>query len=155
MKPFNYNHVADSSWDNGIELKVTAILKPKADLNYGSLSSGFYYTSELIEEVLELSKNSRIVNYINQQLETNPDAKDSITSGEMVIKDAQGNITQTMATGITYTYDYKLDSTSEMFFVESRKNGSCGLKIEKPFIMRNDDNTYTDEYNKIILDVRK
>lgn len=55
---------------------------------------------------------------------------------------------------IMFIYN-KLDSTSEMFFVESRKNGSCGLKIEKPFIMRNDDNTYTDEYNKIILDVRK
>ena len=49
----------------------------------------------------------------------------------------------------------KIGDNSEMFFIESRKNGSSGLKIEKPFVMRNEDNSYTDEYNKIIMDVRK
>ena len=49
----------------------------------------------------------------------------------------------------------KIGDNSEMFFIESRKNGSSGLKIERPFVMRNEDNSYTDEYNKIIMDVRK
>jgi len=48
-----------------------------------------------------------------------------------------------------------IDSVSNMFFIESRKNGSSGLKIEKPFILRNSDGSFSNEYNKIIMDVIK
>ena len=49
----------------GIPLKITAILKPKEGVSYGSLSSGFYYTPALANKMLEDSKNSEIVEYIN------------------------------------------------------------------------------------------
>lgn len=99
LNKFTYNPYAESTWENGIELKVTAILKPKEGLNYGSLSSGFYYTSALTERILEANKNSVIVNYLKD-----PNNKDnaftSTTSNGMNI-------------GITYSYSYKLDNTSD------------------------------------------
>ena len=55
---------------------------------------------------------------------------------------------------IKFIYN-KIDEESTIFFVESRKNGSSGLKIEKPFVLRKKDNSYTDEYNKLVVEVRK
>lgn len=64
-RPFYYNAYADSAWTDGIELKVTAVLKPKANVSYGSLSSGFYYTPALTLQALENGLNSEIVAYMN------------------------------------------------------------------------------------------
>ena len=50
---------------------------------------------------------------------------------------------------IIFIYN-KLSKGSQLFFIESQKNGETGLKIEKPFIVYNEDNTYTSEYNRII-----
>lgn len=50
---------------------------------------------------------------------------------------------------IIFIYN-KISKGSQLFFVESQKNGSTGLKIEKPFIVYNEDNSYTEDYNKII-----
>ena len=99
LNKFTYNPYAESTWENGIELKVTAILKPKEGLNYGSLSSGFYYTSALTERILEANKNSVIVNYLKDP-NNKDDAFTSTNSNGMNI-------------GITYSYSYKLDNTSD------------------------------------------
>ena len=50
---------------------------------------------------------------------------------------------------IIFIYN-KLSKGSQLFFIESQKNADSGLKIDKPFIVYNEDNTYTDEYNRII-----
>ena len=50
---------------------------------------------------------------------------------------------------IIFIYN-KLSKGSQLLFIESQKNGETGLKIEKPFIVYNEDNTYTSEYNRII-----
>ena len=50
---------------------------------------------------------------------------------------------------IIFVYN-KLSKGSQLFFIESQKNGETGLKIEKPFIVYNEDNTYTSEYKKIV-----
>ncbi len=63
-QPFTYNPVASAEWNDGLELTVTAILRPKADLAYGSMSAGIYYTPALTEYVIENSKQSEIVKYI-------------------------------------------------------------------------------------------
>ena len=42
-----------------------------------------------------------------------------------------------------------------MVFVEARKNGKVGLKVEKPFIVYNLDGSYTDEYKHITEEVLK
>ena len=111
--PFTYNHVASDEWENGIELKVTAILKPKATLNYGSLASGFYYTPALMNEILTNSKESEIVKYIKEQAENNPENGESITSGHFAIKGPNDSIIHNGPVGITYTYSYQLDNDSE------------------------------------------
>ena len=61
---FDYSPEASSEWTTGKELKVTAILRPKADLSYGSMSAGFYYTSALADEVIAANYSSEIVKYI-------------------------------------------------------------------------------------------
>jgi len=99
ISPFTYNPYADESWENGIELTVTAILKPKEDLNYGSLRSGFYYTPALTNKIIENSINSDIVKYLDSNGEN-----DTFTSMEY----------NGMPTGITYSYTYQLNDTSEV-----------------------------------------
>lgn len=89
--PFTYNPYANENWDDGIELKVTAILKPKKDLNYGSLESGFYYTPKLTEKILENSSSSKIVTYLKDK------ELDAVSPN-----------------GINYFYTYQVDDTSEV-----------------------------------------
>ena len=92
MISFTYNPYVDNfSDDNKIELKVVGILQPKANMNYGSLGSGFFYTPELTKYILENSSQSEIVDYIN-----NNNKGQSITSGMF----------GTSPMGITYKYDY-------------------------------------------------
>ena len=102
MTPFSYAYMSNNSWTTGIELTVTAILQPKEELNYGTLSSGFYYTSALTNKILELNKNSEIVEYAKKQ------------KNETI----QSNITETQfgtsKKGILYDYEYQLDSTSSI-----------------------------------------
>ena len=71
--PFTYSHVANSEWQ-GIDLTVTAILKPKKDLSYGTLSSGFYYTEDLTNHILANSKDSQIANYFIENNKTSIDS---------------------------------------------------------------------------------
>lgn len=47
------------------------------------------------------------------------------------------------------------ESNAEMVFIESRKDGKVGLKVEKPFIVYNLDGSYTDEYKRITEEVLK
>ena len=49
----------------------------------------------------------------------------------------------------------KLSKGSILFFIEGQKNGNVGLKIEKPFVVYNEDNSYTDEYSAITKEVLK
>ena len=50
---------------------------------------------------------------------------------------------------IIFIYN-KLSKGSQLFFIESQKNADTGLKIEKPFIVYNEDNSYTEEYSTIM-----
>ena len=60
-----YNAERDPKLNHeGIELNVVGILRPKEGINYGTLTSGFYYTSELLEEVLKSNKTSKVVKYL-------------------------------------------------------------------------------------------
>lgn len=92
MNPFTYN-VYEGDWENGIELTITAILKPKSNVSYGALDSGLYYTSALAREVIAQNIGSEIVSYLLARDE------ESIPSG------SHGGVNY----GITYTYEYQLD----------------------------------------------
>ena len=91
--PFTYNPIAQDSWTTGKKLKITAILKPKDTVSYGSLSRGFFYTSALTKEILEDSLQSQIVKYF-----TDHDDKDIV-----------GTVYNGMSVGITYDYQYRYD----------------------------------------------
>ena len=95
--PFTYNPYSQDNWE-GIELNITAILKPKETLNYGSLSTGFYYTNKLTEKILEQNLDSEIVNYLSNNNLEGFDYTGDMATSKM----------------ITYTYSYKLDSESEI-----------------------------------------
>jgi len=99
--PFMYSPYSSEDWE-GIELKVTAILKPKENLNYGSLSNGFYYTDKLVEKVLEVNANSEIVEYLN----------DNDLDGFDIIDTTNPN--NPSNTIIAYTYSYKLEADSDI-----------------------------------------
>lgn len=106
VNPFTYNHLASDSWTDGIRLKVTAILKPKEDIHYGSLTSGFYYTSAFSRKIIEDSLTSRIVAYADNQ------ESDSIISCEY----------NGMATGIIYQYGFRFEHGGEV----TEKTGLTG-----------------------------
>lgn len=69
LNPFTYQPYAEKSWENGIELKFTAILKPKENISYGCLSSGIYYTPALTQKIIMDNVQSQIVHYLNENEE--------------------------------------------------------------------------------------
>lgn len=100
LKPFFYNAYGDDfNEDDGVKLKVVGILEPKDNIVYGSLESGFYYTEELANHIINTNKSSQIINYI---LDENSEEK-QITSGKFKVS---ANAPE-MEAGITYKYSYK------------------------------------------------
>ena len=68
--PYAYNAYGKDEWkenDTSVELKVVGILKPKANVSYGCLSSGVYYTEEFTNYVLSTTKaeTEGVLNYVN------------------------------------------------------------------------------------------
>ncbi len=69
---YTYNHNSDGfSSDGAVELKVVGILTTKDNVNYGSISSGIYYTEELTNYILDANEGSEIFDYINGIDESN------------------------------------------------------------------------------------
>jgi len=90
LNPFTYNAYEQAEWTDGLDLKVTAILRPKKGLAYGCLDSGFYYTKNLTQQIIATNIGSQIVKYFN---DNNKVAENS------------GNFNGANI-GITYTYDF-------------------------------------------------
>lgn len=63
MNPFTYNAYENNEWNDGIEFKITAILRAKEDISYGCLESGVYYTPALTKQYLLDNFNSEISEY--------------------------------------------------------------------------------------------
>ena len=57
--------------DRALTLKVVGILHTKDNVNYGSISSGIYYTEAFTDYVLECNANSKIFEYIKGIDESN------------------------------------------------------------------------------------
>ena len=99
--PFSYKYKVDDTFSDGLELKVVGILQPNDDINYGSLSTGFYYTSALTDYILEVNKNIEIASYIRDDL-----------NGES-INSMIGTMTGGQAVGITYQYEYVFEGENK------------------------------------------
>ena len=55
---------------------------------------------------------------------------------------------------LQFVYE-KISKESTLLLVEGQKNGKVGLKIEKPFILYNEDGTMTKEYEFLCQEVVK
>lgn len=55
---------------------------------------------------------------------------------------------------LKFVYE-KISKESTLVLIEGQKNGNPGLKIENPLILYNEDGSMTDEYSKLIVEVRK
>lgn len=92
---FDYSAYEDPTWTTGIPLRISAVLKLKDGLSYGTLSSGIYYTEALSERMRDDSKDSVLTTTISGLEEQ------TIVSGS-----AQG-----ITTGISYEYSFSLQGT--------------------------------------------
>ncbi len=98
--PFTYSAYQNNEWENGIELKITAILSPKEDISYGCLDSGFYYTAAFAKQMIADATESEIVKYLTD----NENLGGAFTS--------MNNGTTDM--GVTYKFSYHFeDKTCE------------------------------------------
>ncbi|MCH5161613.1 MAG: ABC transporter ATP-binding protein/permease [Clostridiales bacterium] len=123
MMPFMYNPIATDSWENGIKLKVTAILKPKAGVSYGSMSRGFFYTGALTQEILTRSKDSKIVKYFVDN------GYDSISTLDLTGQNQQRYIPY------SYSYEYKKETFSRSTFLGNSVFGGLGDMMGDMFDM--------------------
>lgn len=108
INPYEYQAYADDLGEAPLKLKVVGILKPKDDLMYGSLSSGFYYTEALTERFIKDSLNSEIiqagkesVDFINQYSPTEISVDDFRYGLTFTMNDNQVSLNK-----ITYKYEY-------------------------------------------------
>lgn len=65
----NYTSSMEKGDKEGLTLKVVSILTPKDGLNYGSLSSGIYYTEALAEHIIKAEAESKFLGFIKDKLE--------------------------------------------------------------------------------------
>lgn len=99
---FTYNYETAEGWSSGKDLTITAILRPKQDISYGCLRSGFYYTDKLAEEALASGGNSEIVKFLNDSGKTGFSVK---FSNEMTPVE----IMQKMREGVSYKYNFTME----------------------------------------------
>lgn len=117
LEPFSYNPVSQDDWNNGsqIELKITAILRPKETISYGCLTDGFYYTTALTEQILKRNGNSEIVNYLKDRSENGFNSAEVSFNG------------MTIRQGISYDYHFSMkDNESDSGFKRIDKKGFVG-----------------------------
>ncbi|MDE5547171.1 MAG: ABC transporter ATP-binding protein/permease [Anaeroplasmataceae bacterium] len=63
LGPFSYHHEMDPA--SGEELVVKAILRPKASISYGCMTSGFFYTEAFAKKFIQDGLKSEVVKYLN------------------------------------------------------------------------------------------
>jgi putative ABC transport system permease protein len=65
VSTYTYNPYGDQlEGEGGLEMKVVGILTPKDSVNFGSLTSGIYYTEAFMDYVFEENADSEIFDYI-------------------------------------------------------------------------------------------
>ncbi len=62
FSPFNYNYIMEKN--NTKKLKIKAILRPKDNISYGCMTSGFFYTSAFTNKFIKDGLDSKVVKYL-------------------------------------------------------------------------------------------
>ncbi|MDE7454502.1 MAG: ABC transporter permease, partial [Clostridia bacterium] len=115
LQPFIYNPVLQDEWndDSQIELKITAILRPKETISYGCLTDGFYYTTALTDQILERNGNSEIVRYIKENVDDDGNPLEGFTSMEMTVQIPGAPTPTVVRQGISYDYHFYMQDGGE------------------------------------------
>ena len=61
VRGFQYPAIADASWTNGVDMKISGILRPKKGVSFGALKRGVYYTKAFQDKYINDSKDSQII----------------------------------------------------------------------------------------------
>ncbi|MBQ6731221.1 MAG: ATP-binding cassette domain-containing protein [Bacilli bacterium] len=61
ISAYQYPAVAEPTWTNGVEIRISGILRPKKNVSFGCLSRGVYFTKEFQQKYMNDAKNSQII----------------------------------------------------------------------------------------------
>ena len=62
VRGYQYPAMADPSWNNGTEITISGILRPKEGISFGCLKRGVYYTKTFQDKYMNDAKDSQIIN---------------------------------------------------------------------------------------------
>jgi putative ABC transport system permease protein len=127
LNPFLYSYRPQESWTNGMPMKITGILKPKANRSYMTLKTGFYYTPAFTNRYLadnasvNGSDPSLIVKFL-QDYSASKGTTSGYPSGQVTVSGA------TTKFGMYYDYDITVDTVSgeETKKVTKKETGYIG-----------------------------
>jgi putative ABC transport system permease protein len=157
FNPYFYKSLSNGFLStNSVDLNVVGILRPNKGLQFGSLSSGFYYTQALTKYAIDINIDSKIVKTLLDDLEIvdNPETPDvveapsyngSYSSLAWSMEGPDGNpIVQNI--GITYKFSYRdtkgivhsdntgfVGQTSQMGELLSMFTGGMGFSVAKTY----------------------
>ena len=111
-----YSASASSDWSNegALDLNISCVLKKKSSVSFGALPSGFYYTSDLTNLILEDSLKSDLVTHPQYGLEE-------------YIKNTE-KYTHEYNAYVTYKYS-SFENTDGVASTEERVDGVKGITI--------------------------
>ena len=104
-RPYAYESVKQNEWGEGMKMKIVGILAPKEGVNYGSLSTGLYYTPSFTARYRKDNTDS----YLSRGLRLYKDysSVDSIATS-VNVNAKTGEIDLNTSTGIFYDFSYYL-----------------------------------------------
>ena len=125
-KPFAYESVRQSSWGEGMKMKIVGILSPKSGVNYGSLNSGLYYTPAFTKRYMKDNASSYLVGLLNAY--SSLAGTDAITTS-LTTNPSTG---KTEGSGIYYEFSYYLkwhefDKPVDDYGIVGRSNATSSL----------------------------
>lgn len=62
---FDYSYMEGPSWEGGVDLHVSGIVKAKEDISYGCLGAGILYSEDFARHTIKKNQTSQIVTYIS------------------------------------------------------------------------------------------
>ena len=111
--PFIYNDTVEEftvtpNTDSKIELQIVGILKPKANVSYGCLEAGVYYTEKLTEHIIANSVQSQVVQYLEALNALLPaDSETEVSFGGMVANGMPISLSGSPIIPFTYNYYFE------------------------------------------------
>ncbi len=106
---YDYKYIAESDFEGGVDLTIAAIVKPKSNVSYGALNSGFFYSESFAREMISKNINSVIAENINEH--------GTVSSLAYPIPNSSGTIDM----GIHYTLKYTYYNTTDDNYQEDEK----------------------------------